>query len=155
MAIERNIAALLREDAKTIRVRFYESQYDKVRRENNSIANDTMETFTSQKVYSYVTDLELELGNMVVVEAAGQFKVALVVEVDDSVKVEPGHEYQLRWVVCRIDTTAYEQNMKRNKEIEELVQQAYQKNLRRSFAQQILAGVDDTARDNLQKLLGG
>lgn len=147
MAYEKNIAALLREDAKTIRVTFNLTRYE------NEWARG--EEHVQEKLYNYVTHFDVQVGDSVLVEAAGQMKVVTVVNVDDGVKVEPGADYALRWVIMKIDLTEHEANLKRNEEIEQLVQEAYQKNLRRSFAQQLLSGVDDDARNNLQKLLGG
>lgn len=147
MAYEKNIAAMLREDAKTIRVTFNPTRYE------NEWAKG--QDHAQEKLYNYVTHFDVSVGDMVLVEAAGQMKVVQVVNVDDGVKIEPGADYALRWVVMKIDLAEHNANMERNALIEQMVQEAYQKNLRRSFAQQILAGVDDDSRNNLQKLLGG
>lgn len=149
MSYEKNIAALLREDAKTIRVRFGKF---------NPIEEGLPEAGFAGgegRLYSYVTHLDIEVGDVVLVEAANEIKTASVVEVDDTVKVEPGSAFALRWVILKVNLTEHFANLEKNKKIEELVQEAYQKNLRRSFAQQLLSGVDDDARNNLQKLLGG
>jgi hypothetical protein len=146
MAYEKNIAALLREDSKTIRVTFNPNRYETEWAKGQEHAQE--------KLYNYVTHFDVAVGDSVLVEAAGQLKVVTVVNIDDGVKIEPGADYALRWVIMKIDLTEHNANMARNEEIETMVKEAYQKNLRRSFAQQILSGVDDSARDNLQKLLG-
>lgn len=167
MATEKNIAALLREDAKTVKVSF------SLIRENSSIegkhipeeerapAMEVLESMgvrnsgsTDFKLYSYVTDLDVSPFDVVLVEAAGQLKAATVIDVDSEVVVEPGSEFALRWVVQKLDFSAYQSNMQRNQEIERLVQDAYKANLRRSFRAQILSGLEGPAHEGLTKLLG-
>jgi len=172
MAAEKNIAALLREDAKTVRVMF--GDFDSLGRlkgqfDHNidpvigEIAAKSIEQYQEYnaagrggyKFYSYVTHLDVQSGDLVLVEAAGQLKVAQVMEVDQEVRVEPGSQFALRWVLSKIDLSEHSANMVKNEEIENLVNQAYKANLRRSFQQQILGGMDESAAGNLQKLLGG
>jgi len=145
--MDKNIAALLRHDAKTIRVTFTPSRYD-----NEYIARNGGEK-EQTKLYNYVTHLDVKVGDQVLVEAAGQMKVVTVVNVDDTVQVQPNAEYELRWVIMKIDLTEHEANMERNRKIEEAVADAYRANLRRSFAAQILSGVEGDARLQLENLL--
>ena len=167
MATEKNIAAMLREDAKTIKVAFSlirkNSSIDGVNldEEQRAPAMDLLDSLgvrntqeTDFKLYSYVTQLDVEPFDVVLVEAANQLKAATVIEVDEEVVVEPGANFALRWVVQKLDFTDYTTNMERNKEIERLVQEAYKANLRRSFRAQILSGLEGPAVDGLQKLLG-
>lgn len=167
MATEKNIAALLREDAKTIKVTFSMVRENSVLEgksldeELRTNAMDLLQSAgaensreTDFKLYSYVTHLEVKPFDIVLVEAAGQLKAATVIDVDEEVVVEPGANFALRWVVQKLDLTAYSENMKRNQEIERLVQEAYKANLRRSFRAQILSGLEGPAVDGLQKLLG-
>jgi hypothetical protein len=140
MAHEINIAALLREDTKTIQVAFPKgvTYPDAVMAEGTVF---DLEEF-DRKYYAYVTDFDVKEGDAVLVEAAGAIKVALVCHVDDTVKIDPGLQYELRWVIQKLDFTHHRENIAKNSEIKELVQQAYQRNLRRSFRQQLLAGLD-------------
>lgn len=167
MATEKNIAALLREDAKTIKVAFSlireNSSIDgmKLDEEQRAPAMDLLESLgirntgeTDFKLYSYVTHLDVKPFDIVLVEAANQLKAATVIDVDEEVVVEPGATYALRWVVQKLDFSDYKHNMERNQEIERLVQEAYKANLRRSFRAQILSGLEGPAVDGLQKLLG-
>lgn len=135
MAHEQNIAALLREDAKTIKIRFKPG------------AQETL--------YTYICHYDVIPGDVVLVMGNDRMHVVEVVEVDTDVKIEPGSDIRYKWVVQKVDLTEHCANMKRNEEIEELVRTAYQANLRRSFAQQLLSGVDAAAQDSLKKLIGG
>ena len=145
--MDKNIAALLRQDAKTIRVTFEQTRYDREYISRNGGERE------QQKLYNYVTHLDVKVGERVLVEAAGQMKVVTVVNVDDTVQVQPNAEYELQWVIMKIDLTEHEANMERNRKIEEAVADAYRANLRRSFAAQILSGVEGEARAQLENLL--
>jgi hypothetical protein len=153
MTHEINVAALLREDTRTIAVAFPKG----VDYPNQALAEGSMvdiEEF-DKRYYAYVTDFDLKEGDAVLVEAAGSIKVAIVCKVDDTVKIDPGLQYELRWVIQKLDFSHHQENLIKNEEIKGLVQQAYQRNLRRSFAQQLLAGLDGSEeKEKLVALLG-
>lgn len=153
MAHEINIAALLREDTRTIAVAFPKgTTYPDAPIENGTLLD--IEDF-DKRYYAYVTDLDVKEGDAVLVEAAGAIKVAIVAKVDDTVKIDPGLQYELRWVIQKLDFTHHQQNLAKNAEIKDLVSQAYQRNLRRSFSQQLLAGIDGSEeKEKLVALLG-
>ena len=146
--MDKNIAALLREDTKTVHVVF-----DPVFVELVDLTAGTAAAGNYKK-YTYVTDLDLKAGDTVVLDAQGKICVAYVVVVDQTCSIEPNSNIRYKWVIGKVDLEAHEANTQRNAEIENTVAKAYRKNLRRSFAQQILAGVDDANRDHLTKLLG-
>ena len=145
--MEANIAALLREDARTVKVSYDVEEEDAA---NGSAPYRKPDT----KAYTYVTNLPLAVGDVVAVFARGAMKLASVREVDDEVKIEPNSTTTYQWVVAKIDLEGFRANCERNKAIEQTVHEAYRQNLRRSFAQQILAGVDEARKGELQKLLG-
>ena len=66
--MEKNIAALMREDTRTVEVVFS----------------------GSGQHYTYITDVPLEPGDFVVVYARGELKVVEVVCMHDSVQIAPG-----------------------------------------------------------------
>lgn len=178
MAIDKNIAALLNEKARTIRVQFQHSLGD------------------AQPTYTYVTDLPIAtqlangdeagaapvwsaglcIGSKVLVpttirtgskydveasnshmllEAGIRMSVAVVVGIDDCVAIQPEDSVAYSWVICEIDVSNYFATKQRNKELTDLVQEAYAKNLRKSFAQQILGGLNDDAKNRVKMLLSG
>lgn len=161
--MDKNIAALLREDTRTVRVSFCQiaEDFDTTDVDEGPLATGMRKGYTTQrskpanaKLYTYVTDLPLAIGDTVVVEARGEIALAFVRSVDDDVKIEPNCDIAFNWVVAKVDLTGHAQNMARNAEIERTVAEAYRNNMRRSFAAQILAGVDDNHREGLAKLLG-
>jgi hypothetical protein len=171
MAVEKNIAALLREDARTIRVMFSNFNREGLVGKFDDEVLPAIGAYAVQaqaadpnyevagqggyKFYPYVTHFDHEIGDLVLVEAAGQLKVAQVMEIDDGVQIEPGSQYALRWVICGIDLASHKDNMAKNDQIEQLVQEAYKANLRKSFRNQILAGLEGAEVAGLTKLLGG
>lgn len=126
MTIDKNIAAFLREGAKTVNIAY----------ENDE----------SAKTYTYITDLELEKGDVVMVKAGEMLKVAFIHSIDDDLKIEPNAEIKYKWVMGKIDMTYFLENEKKNEQVEEVIKNAYRSNLKRSFANQVLAGLDDEAR---------
>lgn len=147
--MDKNIAALLREDSKTIRVVFKMSSYE----EKKAQANSIMTAFNPNQLYTYVTHLDVTPGDTVLVLAHGTLKLAEVAEVDETVNIQPNSDTEIKWVLQKIDLSDAEANEQKNKLIEQTVSDAYRTNLRRSFAQQILSGVDESKRLQLENLL--
>jgi hypothetical protein len=124
--MDKNIAAILREDTKTIKVQF------------NS------ENGTTSRDYTYVTHLNVHIGSFVIVPT-GNFdlwKIAEVVGVDDELNIEPNAEIKYKWVVDVVNTQSAKENQQRNKEIENMLAQSYHRNARQAYAQQFLSGAD-------------
>lgn len=139
--MDKNIAALLREDCRTIRVRF---------------ENDREGQSGFSKEYTYVTDLDsITVGDYVLVETSNRQlpRIASVSGVDQGVNITPNAEFRYSWVMAKIDLTQHQVNQERNLRIEASVAEAYKNNLRRSYAQQILSGVDETKQLELKALL--
>lgn len=133
--MDKNIAAILRSDTKTIRVMFTGGG--------------------NPKGYTYVTNLDLAPDDLVAVYASGEIKVATVTKVDDDLQIKPNSEMAFLWVICKIDTTEYEANSKRNAEIEKTLAVAYRANARAMYAQQMIAGAPEDQRARLSQLIDG
>ena len=121
--MDKNIAAILREDTKTCKVTF-----------SGVVGN----------AYTYITHIPLEVGDWVVVPVGqnADLKVVEVESVDDDLNVEPNCDTKYKWVVCKIDMDAHRDNMARNREIESMLASTYRVNARQAYAQQFLAGAD-------------
>lgn len=156
--MERNIAALMRQDCRTVKVRFdlTAAEFDTLDEENAvpEPPKRLRAPLAAGKSYTYVTDLTLAPGDVVVVAAAGELKLAWVASVDGEVDIEPNSAVQIKWVKALVDFGHYEQCQAKNAEIERMVSDAYKVNLRRSFANQILSAVDEASRERITKLLG-
>ena len=133
--MDKNIAAILREDAKTIKVVF--------------------EHVATAKRYTYVTHLDVAPGDRVVVEARGVMTVAYIDSVDVDLDIAPNSDVQIKWVVGKVDIASHVANEDRNDEIQKTLGKAYRSNARQQFAQLTLASVSDSERGRLAKLIGG
>ncbi len=155
--MDKNLAAFLDENAYTVKVKFPTGQ---------------------GKHYTYVTNIPgLMVGQLVLVPAvlnaavadfAGmadsetlpeigvdyRIGVATIVEVHTNVEIQPNADIQYGWVAGVVSLEAYYDLLKRNKEITRVAHAAYQVNIRRSFAQQILAGMDPDSQARLSNLIG-
>jgi hypothetical protein len=119
--MDKNIAAILREDAKTIQVGF-------------ELASET-----AGKLYTYVTHLPLVPGDIIVVPVASSgWKVAKVISVDDDLLIEPNADYRYSWVIARVDMDAANANQQRNREIEAHLAASYRVSARQAYAMQFL-----------------
>lgn len=160
--MEKNIAALMREDTRTVHVSF-DKREDPVSADPylNQISalkyglGASKSKVPDEKVYTYITAMTLAVGDFVVVPAAGQMKVACVRKVDDNVTIEPNSDIKFAWVLCKVDMTQAFADEARNKEIEDAVGEAYKANLRRSFANTVMAGLDDASKERIAALIGG
>lgn len=137
--MDKNLAALLRADAKTLTVRFM------VDFENGT---------RKSKPYTYVSHLPLTKGDGVVVDVNGRTVVAIVETIDDEVKIEPGCDTEYKWVIGKIDMAAHEANEKRNAEIVAEAAVIVRENMRKSFASQVLGAASPEQRDKLLQLTG-
>lgn len=125
--MDKNIAAILREDTKTISVQFMNE---------NGMA--------SSRNYTYITHLDVKVGDFVVVPSGGSdiWKICEVTEVHEELNVEPNADIKYKWVVDVIDAQAARENQQRNKEIESMLAASYRVNARQAYAQQFLSGAD-------------
>lgn len=81
------------------------------------------------------------------------FVAVRVVEVHDRVRIEPGCDIMYKWVAGRVDPDYYLKLMARNQQIVDAYADAYTKNMRRSFATQVLGELDPNAANNIKALL--
>lgn len=58
--------------------------------------------------YTYKTLEDLKKDDWVVVEARGAYSTAKVIEMDEVPDINPDAEFELAWVVCKVDTTRVE-----------------------------------------------
>ena len=135
---EKNAAAFLRNDTRTIGVVF--------------LSDPNINT----KMYTYIAhnDLNLALDDIVVVPSQNTFALGRVKQIDEDLELDAKADIKYKWVVSKVDFTDYHAQAERNKQIEDTVRQSYRQNSRRSFQQAMLAGFPDDAREDLLKLLG-
>lgn len=138
--MDKNIAAILRNDTKTVGIKFFSDR------------NEGDEPNTQE--YTYVTNLALTVDDLVIVKVIDRYKVCLVTRVDEDLQIEPNSDKEYKWVVAKVDLTEYALNVERNRTIEYTLGSAYQKQMRQSFAQSLLLNLPDEARGKIAGLLG-
>lgn len=111
--MDKNIAAFLREDAKTIGVRFFR-KFDESRNYNRTtLLGDDFEL--SKQEYTYITDIDVAVGDIVAVYAMNTPTMAIVTRVDQDVDIPPNSDTEYRWVIQKLDFSSYMDNLTKNK----------------------------------------
>ena len=130
--MDQNIAAILREDTTTVEV-----------------------AAPSGKLFTYVTNLQLKVNDMVVVPFGTEDRLTVVpvASVHDELRIEPNSEIQYKWVVQVVDMTEYNVNLEKNALIEKTMSTTYQKTARAAFRQSTLQCVSDEDRAKLEAIL--
>lgn len=135
--MDKNLAAFLREDAYTIKVKFQKDSQDQYH----------------DNEYTYVTNIPgIASGDFVVVPYksrntnAVRLSVAIVSDVHNDVDIEPNSDIQYAWVTSRIDMQASIKLAEENETITKQLAKAYRTNARRSFAQSVLEAADNDTK---------
>ena len=128
-----NIAALMRDDTKTIEVAFN----------------------LSGKPFTYVTHLPVELNDYVVVPVGENegLKVARVTTIHEQLEIDPSGDMEYSWVIGIVDMEAHQANKDKNLKIETLVAQAQRNNMRNSFANNVLSMIDPDKRTEIEAII--
>ena len=156
--MEKNLAAFLREDTKTVGVRFIKDPFsrDTENFQMTLVGTENVEAYSlSNKEYTYITDLELQVEDHVIVFVHDAPKVAIVTRVDEAVNITPNDNVEYKWIVCRVDYSQYKENCQKNKQIAEFMPTSYKKNVKEQFREIVLAGLDAKGKKALTNLLKG
>jgi hypothetical protein len=123
--MDKNIAAILREDTKTCKVVFKDG------------GNTSSE-------YTYITHLDVKVDDWVVVQTGNNatLKVAQIAGVDDDLEIEPNSDMKFKWIIDVIDLETARANLARNQEIEKMLASTYRTHARQAYAAQFLNGAD-------------
>lgn len=131
--MDKNIAAILRNDAKTVVVKF-------------AVEKDTL--------YTYVTDLDFKAGDLALVHGfGGKLAVVTVIEAHAELMIEPNSDIRFAWIAGKVDLTQYEANVLRNQTIEKTISESYKARMRQAFTESIMAQLPADASDSIKSLL--
>jgi hypothetical protein len=164
---EKNIAALLDKAAYTVQVRYQHSDsehlYTYICNLPELTTGDFVVVPTTVKESAYKPEKTfLPQEEFVTAQLAkdarrilkGQrLSIACVVAIDEHVDIQPDDVTEYKWVVSKVDLAVYDALLARNKQIIDAVQTAYQRNIRKSFADRILGELPETDKTKLLKLL--
>lgn len=141
--MDKNIVALVREDTKTVGVRFFP---DCLMKDTSSgLIQEGYDRFSSTvqgKEYTYVTTKQLRLGDLCLVFVGERPAVVKVTRVDDTLAIEPNAAKEYKWIACVFDCVEYDELMEQNKKVAAILTTRYQQNMRQQFRQAFLAGTD-------------
>lgn len=150
--MDKNIVALVREDAKTVKVKFFPESWER----NAKVTDfDMIRELASAQVkeYIYLTTFDLVPGDLAVVYVGMRPTVVEVQSVDADVNIEPNDEKQYKWIVAKVDETAYQKLMEQNEELEDILRKEYQARTRRQFREVFLAGASPESVAKLTEVL--
>ena len=71
-----------------------------------------------EKVYSYFTDLEVKVGDWVIVEVSKEFKTAMVTDAEGLSKADIAKAH--KWIVQKVEVAEYEKRAIKERKINEL-----------------------------------
>lgn len=155
--MEKNIAAFLRSDTKTVGVRFFKSKFQKEEdvATMTILGADMNTTYDlSDKQYCYITNLDLEVGDIVIVPVLSICipTAAVVTTVDEDLNIDPNCNTEFRYVMGKLDKTYYEDLIQKNKEITDIVRESYKARVRTGFREMLLGSVDSKTKKALLSL---
>ncbi len=150
--MDKNIAAFMRDDVNTVGVRFFKDTRfteDHHTKGTFTLLGEDYPAQYSDKVYTYITDIAFKEGDIATVIVAGIPRHVKIVRVDDDLAIDPKDSIEYKWVVSKLSIAEYEENIRKNKALTDLIAGAYKKNLRQQMKQVLLAELSDEAREQL------
>lgn len=152
--VDKNIVALLREDAFTVQVHFGLGEYeigdsrlvDFMRVTHGKGASNT-------KAYTYLCTFPVKAGDIVVVPSNGEIQLAKVIAVDVEVNIPSDDSIRYKWVIDVINMYRYTQLMQENVRLENAVREAYQRSIKVGLKERLLASMNETDRAAISSLL--
>lgn len=156
--MDKNIVAFLREDARTIGVRFFKDNAFDVKQEVISLdlGSACAAYAVSAKEYTYLTNrTDLKIGDFVVVLVSNVPKAVIVSSVHEELAIEPNETTQYKWIVGKIDVESYVKEQLKNKDLSQLLAISYKANMKQQFRQAILGSVDETTVKRITNIMQG
>lgn len=139
--MDKNIVALVREDTKTVIVKFFPERWKHFPAKECDL--------DACKPYKYVTTLDFKPGDLAFVFVQNVPVIVEIQEVHDFLDIEANAEFQYKFIAGKIDISYNEKLTEQNNEIQATLNDAYRSNTRRQFRDQFLAMTDDTTRNKL------
>lgn len=120
----------------------------------NVVFETNRELLKHNKKYSYKTMLDLKEGELVVVKVGEDFKCVTVVEEDVTAQCIANETREWRWVVCRVDTTDYCNNLDVENKVTRAVAEVKVNNLVREAKIALEEQLGDGAKEVLRLVSG-
>lgn len=156
--MDKNLAAFLRTNLKTVSVRFFQDPFVDKRGGDfapSTLLGDDAIVRMSTKAYTYITDLELKMGDLVVVYVQGIPKVVVVDTAHSDLQIQPNEDTAYKWIVAKVDTSQYQKNLLLDMEITKTVSASYTQNVRKQFQNMLLTQMDEESKNKVLALVEG
>lgn len=102
--------------------------------------------------YKLPLDMGVNVGDHVVVEVNGEYKVVLISTIHPEPEIDIRAPYALKWVVSKVDTTRYQDQMAREQQALEHLQKQERATAKKRAIEQLMGLVD---AEELKKILTG
>ena len=106
-----------------------------------------------RKYHYLTTDSSIDQDDWVIVEVRGVFKCARVSLAPRELQIEPNSSITYKFIVGKVDTSAYQTLLESNSKIEDMLKTSYRTTLREGFRQTLLAGLDAEKQASLSIIL--
>jgi hypothetical protein len=150
--MDKNIVALVREDTKTVNVKFFPEKYMKI---EDVIPGAMLVELDDLRCYKYVTTLDLQPGELCMVMVGMRPIIVEVQSVDETLEIEPNSTVQYKWIQARIDESYRQTLNEQNTELQRLLEDGYRKNARQQFRNVFLASMDSEMQTKLLGIVQG
>jgi uncharacterized tellurite resistance protein B-like protein len=108
-----------------------------------------------EKVFKFVTDLPMELGDIVIVERSAQMHLGVVKRIDDTLNIDPTDTVKYTWVIAKADLAYYEETQERLSKLTAVLAAAHRETMKVSYANALLASLSPETREEVLQLTGG
>ena len=133
--MDKNIVALVREDVKTVKVKFFPD----IRVSGELVCTGRYQRETAGKEYTYVTTFPCKPADLALVFVGERPAIVEIQSVDGTLNIQLNEGRAYKWIAAIIDTAPYEKLMEQNQKLEDILRNEYQKNIRRQFRDVFLA----------------
>lgn len=150
--MDKNIAAFIRDNTKTVGVRFFKDYNESGSNNLMSLSLGDKNYRLSDKEYTYVTMEDFQIGDYAVVIVAEVPKVVVVTRVDDDLDITPNEEIQYKWIVCRVGFEEHTKRMKENAELSKTLAKGYQRNMKNSFRKVLIENLGEEEQNKILQI---
>lgn len=136
-----NLTSLISDNYKTI-----ECSYDRT-------SVNPLTPVRGEKMYTYKAplDMDLQVGDAVIVNPPQGFKVVIVTKIHDAPQINPDARYEYKWIVSKVDQTQYQTRMTNEALVREKL--ARLKRLQRVRDELMSLGITEDELEDMKQLL--
>lgn len=153
--MDKNLVALVREDTKTVKVKFFPDSWGKATAKLTAFDMATSLSGAEGKEYTYVTTLAVKPGDLCMVIVGVKPTIVEIQSVDTNLCIEPNTDMKYNWLAAVIDQSYYDKLTEQNDQLEEILRKEYQSRTRRQFREVFLAGASEDVVKQLTCIIGG